>query len=66
MRGKRYERLGAPIGLARNRLEWARMLLRRDEVGDDARARELLRSTLERARELCLTGIERQAAALLS
>jgi tetratricopeptide (TPR) repeat protein len=61
-----HERLGAPTWLARPRLEWARMLLRRDDPGDTGQARDLLRSALEAARDLGLAGIERRAAALLA
>ncbi|MGH9035770.1 MAG: ATP-binding protein [Acidimicrobiia bacterium] len=60
-----HERLGAPGSVARTRLEWARMLLRRNEAGDAGQARELLLAALTSARDLDLTGIERRAAALL-
>jgi tetratricopeptide (TPR) repeat protein len=61
-----HERLGAPTWLARTRLEWARMVLRRNDPGDPDQARDLLRSALDSARHLGLTGIERRAAALLA
>ncbi|MGH9036966.1 MAG: ATP-binding protein, partial [Acidimicrobiia bacterium] len=60
------ERQGARVGLARTQLEWARMLLRRDGPGDAGQARELLLAALDSARNFGLTGIERDAAALLA
>lgn len=36
-----HERIGAPVWLARTRLEWARMLLARGDPGDPERARSL-------------------------
>ena len=62
-----HERIGAPIWLARTRLEWARMLLtRRAGPGDAERARELLGQALGTARELGLANIERRAVQLLA
>ena len=60
-----HERTGAPMWLARTRLEWARMLLARAEPGDGERAHDLLRQALATARELGLTNIERGAVELL-
>ena len=60
-----HERLGTPCSLARTRLEWARTLLARDQLGDRQRAAELLGRALDTARELGLAGVERHAAALL-
>ncbi|MGH9037986.1 MAG: ATP-binding protein, partial [Acidimicrobiia bacterium] len=60
-----HDRLGTPAWLARTRLEWARMLLTRQEAGDVQRARELLDQALAGARELGLGSIERRAVALL-
>ena len=61
-----HERVAAPTWLARTRLEWARMLLTRAEPSDADRAHDLLRQTIETARELRLPPIERDAVALLS
>jgi class 3 adenylate cyclase/tetratricopeptide (TPR) repeat protein len=61
-----HARLGAPIWLARTRLEWARMLLARGQSGDAERARELLCQALATARELGLADVERRAADLLA
>jgi class 3 adenylate cyclase/tetratricopeptide (TPR) repeat protein len=58
------ERIGAPTWLARTRLEWARMLLRRGATGDAERARELLGRALDSARELGLANVERRAVEL--
>jgi tetratricopeptide (TPR) repeat protein len=60
-----HGRLGAPGWVARTRLEWAGMLLRRNGTGDTDQARALLRSALEAARDLGLGGVERRAASLL-
>jgi DNA-binding SARP family transcriptional activator len=60
-----HERLGVPAWLARTRLEWARMLLSREQPGDAGRARELLGQALATARELGLGAVEQRAAALL-
>ncbi len=59
------ERVGAPVWLARTRLEWARMLLRRNSPGDAERGRRLLQNVVDSARELGLVAVERQAHALL-
>ncbi|HKY75093.1 MAG TPA: AAA family ATPase [Acidimicrobiia bacterium] len=59
------QRIGAPTWLARTRLEWARMLLRRSGPRDSERARELLTKALDTAREYGLARIEAQAGALL-
>ena len=61
-----HTRIGAPVWLARTRLEWARMLLTGREAGDTERARELLGRTLATARELGLANVERRAVELLS
>jgi hypothetical protein len=61
-----HERIGAPHWLAHTRLEWARMLLRRDRPGDADRTRELLGQALTTARERGLGNIERRAVHLLS
>ncbi|HEV8626960.1 MAG TPA: AAA family ATPase [Acidimicrobiia bacterium] len=60
-----HVRIGAPIWLARTRLEWARMLLTRRQSGDNERARELLGPALATARELGLAKVERDTIALL-
>ena len=60
-----HERIGAPIWLARTRLEWARMLLARNDPGDADRSRELLAQAFDSARELGLANIERRAVGLL-
>src|SRR2546425_9762971 len=60
-----HERIGAPHWLARTRLEWARMLLRRDRPGDKQRAQDLLGQALTIARERSLANIERRAVQLL-
>ena len=61
-----HERIGAPHWLARTRLEWARMLLRRDRPGDTQRAQDLLGQALTIARERSLANIERRAVQLLT
>jgi class 3 adenylate cyclase/tetratricopeptide (TPR) repeat protein len=60
-----HEALAAPTWLARTRLEWARMLLRRCQPGDADRARGLLGQALATARELGLANVERRAVELL-
>jgi hypothetical protein len=60
-----HARIGAPTWLAQTRLEWARMLLTRDDGDYTAPARELLGQALTTARELGLGNVERRAAALL-
>ncbi len=59
------ERIGAPTWLARTRLEWARMLLRRSGPGDPQRSRELLTQALDVARDFGLARVEAQAGVLL-
>ena len=54
---------GAPVVEA---LEWARMLLTREEPGDADRARGLLGQALGTARELGLATVERRAVELMS
>jgi tetratricopeptide (TPR) repeat protein len=61
-----HGRIGAPIWLARTRLEWARMLLTRAEPGDTEQAHDLLHQALATARDRGLTNIERRAVELLS
>ena len=60
-----YERIAAPVFLARAHVEWARMLLDRDEPGDDKRADELLSRALVTSGNLDLPTIERDARDLL-
>jgi len=60
-----HERIGAPIWLARTRLEWARMLLTRRQAGDVDRAAVLLGQALDTARDCGLAKVERDAVALL-
>jgi class 3 adenylate cyclase/tetratricopeptide (TPR) repeat protein len=60
---ERHEQMGAPIWLARTRLDIARLLLERG--GEPARAARLLDQTLGTARDLGCAGIERQAVELL-
>jgi len=60
-----HHRIGAPHWLARTRLEWAHMLVARQQPGDEERARQLLRQALTAARELRLANVERRAVALL-
>ena len=60
-----HGRIGAPIWLARTRLEWARMLLLRGDAEDAERARQLLGQALATARELSLAHVERRTLALL-
>jgi class 3 adenylate cyclase len=59
------ERIGAPTWLARTRLEWARMLLRRSGPGDTERARDLLTQAFDAAREFGLLRVEADAGTLL-
>jgi tetratricopeptide (TPR) repeat protein len=61
-----HDRLGTPAWMARTRLEWARMLLTRQEAGDAHRARELLGEALTTARELGLGSVERRAVVILA
>ena len=60
-----HARVGAPTWLARTRLEWARMLLSREQRGDADRARELLGQALSTARDLGLAKVERDGVALV-
>jgi len=60
-----HARLGAPAWLARTRIDWARMLLRRRGPGDDTRARQLLSSALAPAVEHGWAGLERRAREVL-
>jgi hypothetical protein len=61
-----HTRVGAPVWLARTRLEWARMLLTRRQPGDAERARDFLGQAVATARELGLGNVERRAVELLS
>jgi hypothetical protein len=58
------ERIAAPIWLARTRLEWARVLLRRNSPGAAERGRSLLGQVVDSAAALGLVALERQAHAL--
>jgi class 3 adenylate cyclase len=60
-----HDRIGAPIWLARTRLEWARMLVSRRGPGDAERARGLLDQALATATELGLGWVEREARQVL-
>jgi DNA-binding SARP family transcriptional activator len=60
-----HERMRAPLLLARTRLEWARLLRRRDGEGDGERARELAHAAHAVAAELGAGSIERGAGELL-
>ena len=60
-----HESLGAPIWLARTRLEWAQLLLTRRAPGDAERAGELLDQALATSRELGLGAIEHRATVML-
>jgi len=60
-----HERMGAHAHLARTRLELARMLVTRRQLGDTARSQELLRQALATARELGLGSVERHSVTLL-
>jgi hypothetical protein len=51
--------------LASTQTEWARFLLHRRKPGDAEHARQLLTEALDRARQLNLARLERDAAALL-
>jgi class 3 adenylate cyclase len=61
-----HERIGAPIWLARTRLEWARMLLARGESKDVERAGDFLDQALTAASEFGLGKIEQEATELLA
>ena len=60
-----HERIGAPYWLAVTRVDWAKMLLRRDQPGDHDRARVMLEQALATAREYGFGGVERDATRLL-
>jgi class 3 adenylate cyclase/tetratricopeptide (TPR) repeat protein len=60
-----HESMCAPLLLARTRLEWARLLGRRDRPGDRARACDLARAAHSVAADLAANSIERGAGALL-
>jgi tetratricopeptide (TPR) repeat protein len=59
-----HERIPAPIELARTRVEWATMLVRRAQEDDEAHARVLAESALATAMELGLQSIARKAVAI--
>jgi hypothetical protein len=61
-----HDRMGAPTLLARTRLEWATLLLRRRHPGDAERAQGLLHQGLAVAVDLGLGTVERRARALLA
>jgi len=61
-----HARMRAPTLLARSRLEWARMLLRRGGPGDATRAHTVRGQALTTARELGLGNVERRAVELLN
>jgi class 3 adenylate cyclase len=60
-----HERIGAPYWLAVTRVDWAKMLLRRNQAGDRDRARAMLEQALATAREYGFAGVERDATRLL-
>jgi tetratricopeptide (TPR) repeat protein len=57
--------MGARPWVARTQHDYARMLLRRDRVGDRERAAELLTRALETCRELGMPALNRKVTALL-
>jgi hypothetical protein len=59
----RHEQMGAPIWLARTRLDLARVLRAKDEAS--GRSEELLEQALGTAQDLGCLAIERQATELL-
>jgi DNA-binding CsgD family transcriptional regulator len=59
------ERIGARVALAYTRHDCAAMLLARGEAGDRERALDLLRASLESAREIGMRALEERAAARL-
>jgi tetratricopeptide (TPR) repeat protein len=59
-------RIRAPFFLARNRVNWARLLLRRGRPPDAERAAELLQSAIEIAQDYDCAGVIRDAEALLA
>lgn len=60
-----HERIGAVVWLARTRLDWGRLLLRRHGPGDAARARELIEQALATARERRCAKLAARAASAL-
>jgi hypothetical protein len=60
-----HSRIGAPTWLARTRLEWAGMLLTRQEGEDVQRAIALCTDALVTARDLGLVNLERRVVKLL-
>jgi len=61
-----HERIGAPTWLARTRLEWADMLVRRGGPGERKRARTLAARALETAVAMGLRSVERRSSSLLA
>jgi class 3 adenylate cyclase/tetratricopeptide (TPR) repeat protein len=61
-----HQRIGAPIWLARSRVEWAGVLLDRGGPAKAERARSLLGEALTTARALGVDAVERRAVDLLS
>ncbi len=59
-----HERIGAPYLLAVTRVDWAKMLLRRNGPGDCDRARAMLEQALATGCEYGFAGVERQATRL--
>ncbi len=60
-----HEHIDAPALLGRTRLEWARLLTRRDRKGDRERAHDLAQAAHDVAAELGAGAIERDARELL-
>jgi DNA-binding CsgD family transcriptional regulator len=60
------ERIGARVAQAYTRHDYATMLLTRGEAGDRERALELLKASLESAREIGMRALEERAAARLN
>lgn len=60
-----HERLGAPHWLALTQVEYARMLLRRQQPGDRNRAQVMLATVIDTARELDLSAFVEKVRALL-
>jgi hypothetical protein len=58
------ERAGTNYWTARTKLEWAVMLMERDDADDHDRARSLLDGALATAREHGFAGVERRCTAL--
>jgi hypothetical protein len=59
--GRMHERISSPPWIARTRLEWGRMLLRRDGPGDVERGRALINAALTMALSLGQGSVERRA-----